>query len=123
MQCPQCGTDNRNGVSTCVVCGAELITQVKPSNIPNIPDIPLSQTTDPYSTYSQAPISTKNKSTAGILAILLGSFGAHKFYLSKSGLGVLYLLFCWTGIPGVVGIIEGIIYLTMSDRDFALKYH
>jgi TM2 domain-containing membrane protein YozV len=38
------------------------------------------------------------------------------------GLGILYLLFCWTFIPSVIGLIEGIIYLTMTDQAFAAKY-
>ena len=64
----------------------------------------------------------KSKITAGILAILLGGFGVHKFYLGKVGMGILYLVFCWTGIPGIVGLIEGIIYLTCSDDEFQTKY-
>lgn len=64
----------------------------------------------------------KSKSTAGILAILLGSVGAHKFYLGKIGLGVVYLLFCWTGIPGIIGLIEGILYLTKTEDEFQRKY-
>jgi TM2 domain-containing membrane protein YozV len=64
----------------------------------------------------------KNKTTAGILGILLGDFGIHKFYLGETGMGILYLCFCWTFIPGLVGFIEGIIYLTMSDQSFAHKY-
>ena len=64
----------------------------------------------------------KSKVTAGILAILLGGFGVHKFYLGKVGMGILYLVFCWTGIPGIVGLIEGIIYLTCSDAEFQTKY-
>ena len=65
---------------------------------------------------------TKSKVTAGVLGILLGAFGAHKFYLGDIGLGVLYLLFFWTGIPLIIGLIEGIIYLTMTDEAFAQKY-
>jgi TM2 domain-containing membrane protein YozV len=38
------------------------------------------------------------------------------------GQGILYLLFSWTFIPVVVGFIEGIIYLTMSDQGFEDKY-
>ncbi len=64
----------------------------------------------------------KSKTTAGVLGILLGGVGAHKFYLGKPGKGVLYLLFCWTGIPGIVGLIEGIQYLTKTDEDFQAKY-
>lgn len=60
----------------------------------------------------------KNKVAAGIFGIVLGSFGAHKFYLGQIGVGILYLLFCWTAIPGIIGIIEGILYLTKSDEEF-----
>lgn len=64
----------------------------------------------------------KSKVTAGVLGILLGSFGAHKFYLGKIGFGILYLVFCWTGIPGIVGLVEGILYLTKTDEEFQSKY-
>lgn len=44
---------------------------------------------------------------AGVLvALILGSFGAHHFYLGRNGWGILYLLFCWTGIPTLLGFIE-----------------
>ncbi|AWK44161.1 hypothetical protein A4R40_23035 [Photorhabdus laumondii subsp. laumondii] len=59
---------------------------------------------------------------AALLAFFLGSFGAHKFYLSKIGMGILYLLFCWTLIPVLIAFIEFIIYLCTSDEDFAKKY-
>lgn len=64
----------------------------------------------------------KNKVVAGILAILLGDLGIHKFYLGKIGWGIVYLLFCWTGIPAIVGLIEGIIYLCTDDETFQVKY-
>lgn len=64
----------------------------------------------------------KNKYVAGILAILLGDLGIHKFYLGKIGWGIVYLLFCWTGIPAIVGLIEGIIYLCTDDETFQVKY-
>jgi TM2 domain-containing membrane protein YozV len=35
---------------------------------------------------------------------------------------ILYLVFCWTGIPAIIGFIEGIIYLTSSDEKFYSKY-
>lgn len=65
----------------------------------------------------------KNKMTAGLLALFVGGFGVHKFYLGQAGIGVVYLLFCWTGIPGIIAFIEGIILLTMSDDDFNAKYN
>lgn len=65
----------------------------------------------------------KSKTAAGLLAIFLGGLGIHKFYLGKPGLGILYLLFCWTYIPEIVGFIEGIIYLCSNDENFQLKHH
>ena len=64
--------------------------------------------------------SAKSRVTAGIFAIVLGHFGVHKFYLNKIGMGILYLCFFWTGVPTIVGIIEGIIYLTQTDQQFAV---
>lgn len=64
----------------------------------------------------------KSKLAAVLFAFFLGSFGFHKFYLGKIGMGVLYLLLCWTFIPGVLGVIEGILLLIMSDDDFVRKY-
>jgi TM2 domain-containing membrane protein YozV len=64
----------------------------------------------------------KSRVVAGILGILLGNFGAHKFYLGKIGMGILYLVFFWTGIPGIIGLIEGILYLVKSDEEFQAKY-
>ncbi|MDS0258078.1 NINE protein [Haloarcula sp. S1CR25-12] len=63
-----------------------------------------------------------DKDTAGILALLFGSFGAHKFYLGQSGLGVLYLLFFWTMIPGLLGVVEGLVYLASSEARFERGY-
>ncbi len=48
----------------------------------------------------------KNPTTALLLALFLGGFGAHHFYLGKIGLGVLYVLFVWTFIPAIVALIE-----------------
>lgn len=67
-------------------------------------------------------ISLKSRVVAGILGILLGSLGIHKFYLGKVGMGILYLIFSWTGIPGIIGLIEGILYLVKSDEEFQAKY-
>ncbi len=67
-------------------------------------------------------VGTKSKVVAALLAIFLGGLGAHKFYLGQTGMGIIYLCFCWTFIPAVIAFIEGIIYLTMSDEQFAIKY-
>lgn len=64
----------------------------------------------------------KNKVVAGLLAIFLGGFGIHKFYLGRIGWGIVYLLFCWTYIPSVIGFIEGIVYLASNEEKFHMKY-
>lgn len=74
----------------------------------------------------------KNKTTAGVLAILLGAFGVHKFYLGDTTAGAITLaislgaglLTCGaaTFVMSVIGIIEGIIYLSKSDSDFQQTY-
>lgn len=66
--------------------------------------------------------SGKSKLAAALFAILLGGIGVHKFYLGRVGWGIVYLVFFWTCIPAVLGVIEGIIYLTMTDEAFAAKY-
>ena len=69
-----------------------------------------------------------NKIAAGICGILLGGLGIHKFILGYTGAGIIMLLVTvlTCGIAGVVihliGLIEGIIYLTKSDEEFIRIY-
>lgn len=58
----------------------------------------------------------KNQIVAGLLALFLGGIGIHKFYLGQPGMGIFYILFCWTFIPGIVALIEAIIYFTASPE-------
>jgi TM2 domain-containing membrane protein YozV len=68
------------------------------------------------------------KMVAGILAIVIGSLGIHKFYLGfqKEGIIMLCITLCslgfLSGISGIIGLIEGIMYLTKSDEDFYRLY-
>ncbi|MCQ2163579.1 MAG: NINE protein [Bacteroidales bacterium] len=64
----------------------------------------------------------KSKYTAAALAFFLGGLGAHKFYLGKTGKGILYLVFVWTYIPAILGLIEAITYLTADEYEFNAKY-
>lgn len=63
----------------------------------------------------------KSKVTAGVLALLIGGIGVHKFYLGAWGWGIVYIVLFWTWIPAIVALIEGIRYLTLSDEDFKVK--
>ena len=82
------------------------------------------------STASAIAIGQKSKIVAGILALLLGGFGAHKFYLGMKKQAVIMLLGVLVGwililppfIVGVTALIEGIIYLTKSDEEFHETY-
>lgn len=65
----------------------------------------------------------KSKSTTVLLAFFLGAFGAHRFYLGQIGLGVTYLLFCWTFIPAIIAIIDFFGFLFMSEEKFNRKYN
>lgn len=64
----------------------------------------------------------KSRLAAVLFVFFLGGFGFHKFYLGQIGMGILYLLLCWTFIPVALGMIEGILFLIMSDEDFVKKY-
>lgn len=55
-----------------------------------------------------------NKVTYALLAFFLGGLGVHKFYEGKTGLGILYLIFCWTFVPMIIALIEGIVALTKT---------
>lgn len=64
----------------------------------------------------------RNRLAAALFAIFLGGLGIHKFYLGRIGWGVIYLCLCWSFIPSLLGLIEGIVYLSMGDEAFARKY-
>ena len=63
----------------------------------------------------------KSKIVAGILGILLGGSGVHKFYMGNILAGVVYLVLCWTGIPSILGLIEGIVFLIDDDEKFQAR--
>ncbi|WP_343221579.1 TM2 domain-containing protein [Oceaniferula flava] len=65
---------------------------------------------------------------AGILGIVLGGFGIHKFILGYQKEGIIMLVIsvatCGFGytVIGIIGLIEGIMYLTKSDEEFVETY-
>jgi TM2 domain-containing membrane protein YozV len=82
------------------------------------------------------PPGAEKKLAAGICGILLGSLGIHKFILGYTTEGVIMLVVSLVGIVfscfvipaiaplvmSVIGIIEGIMYLTKTDEDFVNTY-
>lgn len=112
----------------------------------------MSMTPDPFGTPSTAPApansltladAASKKVAAGILGILLGALGVHKFVLGYTRAGVIMVVITvagWCGFAGlawifvgipcigapalmsIFGIIEGIIYLTKTDQQFLETY-
>lgn len=73
----------------------------------------------------QSPNKQENKKiVAGILGILLGYLGIHKFILgyTKEGIIQLVVTIVTCGLGGIIGFVEGIIYLTKSDEEFYQTY-
>jgi TM2 domain-containing membrane protein YozV len=70
----------------------------------------------------------KSKVVYGVLAIILGWLGIHKFYVGDTKNGLIYLLItvCSLGmlywIPAILGLVGGIIALTKDDKEFNQKY-
>ncbi len=79
-------------------------------------------------TQQQLSEANSKKVIAGILAILLGTFGIHKFYLGYNKAGLIMLLvtiftcFIASAAFGVIGLIEGILYLVKTDEEFYRTY-
>ena len=116
-RCPACGAAIDLNAVECKYCGEA--TSVQP---PQAPQYQQQYQASPIYTPNGFPVTSKSKTTAGLLAIFLGGFGAHKFYLGKIKTGILYLIFCWTYVPAIIGFIEGIMYLTASDEKFYNNY-
>jgi hypothetical protein len=56
--------------------------------------------------YQQYEVVRRDEIVGILLALFLGTFGVHHFYLRRTGLGILYCCFCWTSIPTFLGFIE-----------------
>ncbi len=66
----------------------------------------------------------EKKLVAGLLGILIGGLGIHRFYLGDMTGGIIRIVitFVTCGVGSLIGLIEGIIYLTKSDEEFVQTY-
>lgn len=113
MKCLKCNSEIPDGVKFCPNCGSQVGQQSNTDSISNgLKDVGNNLSTG-----------TKNRIITILLAFFLGDFGGQFFYLRQYWLGVLCLLFFWTWIPGIWGVVHAIIFLSMSDEEFNLKYN
>jgi len=133
MKCSHCGTDVPDGSKFCTECGATMLEEAPAST--NAADAtpagaPTSPGTAPVPpTHVEAKVvSPKDRVAAGVLGILLGAFGAHKFYLGYTSEAIIMLLVTLLTfgvgacVMWVIGIVEGILYLTKTDDEFQRIY-
>lgn len=116
MYCSKCGTENPNDAQFCHACGES--TNLVPSVTPTLEK---DQNVPSKAAVQQYGIKTKN--SAGVLALLVGGLGVHKFYLGSWGWGLLYLLFFWTWIPAIIALAEAIYFFSMREDDFNKQYN
>ena len=116
--CTKCGAVNDDTAQYCISCQAPLSTVSGYQPMQSV-----NQGVQSGGVNWQA-MGADKKLVAGICGILLGGFGVHKFILGYTNEGiiqiVLTVLTCGAG--GILGIVEGIIYLTKSDEEFVRTY-
>ena len=118
--CRHCGVGLNPEQIICIKCGSEIQTTQKRRNSSSI-----SSSSPSSGGFGNWPMS---RIPAALLGILLGGIGIHKFYLGSWGWGLVFVgAVIVTGgllglVSGVVGIIDGVRYLMMTDEEFAEKY-
>ncbi len=108
-RCSQCEAIIDRAALICMRCRADQPAAAAPS----VPSVPAA---------TDIVHRRKNKTTAGLLAIFLGGVGAHKFYLGQTSNGILYAVLCFTLIPALLGLIDGIRILAMTPERFAQRF-
>ena len=120
--CTKCGAINDDTAQVCTTCQASLtpVSGYQPMQSVN-------QGT-PGAITDWKAMGADKKILAGILGIVVGAFGVHKFVLGYTTEGMIMLLITvltcgiFAIVPSVIGIVEGIIYLTKSDEEFVMTY-
>lgn len=132
MKCSGCNLENESGAKFCKHCGAELSAQTVISSKSSPPPMSLKPCkTCGEHIHRDAEICPKcgvrqgkmlDKAILLLITFFLGGIGGHKFYLRQTGLGFVYLLFFWTSIPGLIALIEFIIYACTDTEELREKY-
>jgi TM2 domain-containing membrane protein YozV len=115
--CTKCGAVNDDIAQFCSNCQAPLTAVAGGGYQPM-------QSVNPGAMTDWKALGADKKIVAGICGILVGSLGIHKFILGYSTEGIIQIVITvlTCGAGGIIGLIEGIIYLTKSDEDFVRTY-
>lgn len=117
IYCPRCNAPNADTAQACYACQSPLASGSAGGGYQ-----PMQQG------YGGVPAQqipgAEKKVVAGILGIVAGGFGVHKFILgyTTEGLIQIAITFITCGLGGLIGTVEGIIYLTKSDEEFVRTY-
>jgi len=65
----------------------------------------------------------KKRISAGLIALFLGWFGIHRFYLQQPILGFIYIILFFVGIAPILGFIDAVSFFVMSDEKFNRRYN
>jgi TM2 domain-containing membrane protein YozV len=121
--CTKCGAINDDTAQFCTTCQ----TSLSPISGGYQPMQSVNQG-NPGAMTDWKAMGADKKILAGILGIVVGAFGVHKFVLGYTTEGIIMLLITvltcgiFAIVPSVIGIVEGIIYLTKSDEEFVMTY-
>ncbi|HEY6807040.1 MAG TPA: TM2 domain-containing protein [Pyrinomonadaceae bacterium] len=121
--CTKCGAVNDDAAQYCSNCQAALSPLDSGASSGSVGYQPMESVNAGAMTDWKA-LGADKKVTAGVCAILLGWLGIHKFILGYSTEGIIQLVLgiLTCGLTNVIGIVEGIIYLTKSDEEFVRTY-
>ena len=136
VKCPECGgtkcTALNNETYRCLYCGAtikvkseEEVKQTVQQSAQTVAQQPqvVVQVQVPQQPAQTQKVHNRTKGVAAILALLLGGFGVNFFYLGQIGVGIACIIFSFTGIPSLIGVICAIYYICMSNEEFDQKYN
>ena len=121
--CTKCGAINDDLAQYCTTCQAPLSPVSSGYSAVNSEYQPM-QAVHPGAMVDWKAMGADKKIVAGICAILVGWLGVHKFILGYTTEGIIQLVLgiLTCGLTSIIGIIEGILYLTKSDEDFVRTY-
>lgn len=129
--CPECGkqysTQEKVNRVKCPYCGAETNVSYSEQQQSQWQQFGNQTANTIDSVFSNGP-SGKSRGVAGLLALLMGAFGLHYFYLGKTGAGIIFLILCiiscgvLAAVTEIVAIIQAVLFFTSTQEEFESKW-